>query len=121
MNQLFGIVFHMFLIDFSNDSMDVDSHIVDDPYADIAAVNALVSPNEKQFELFVTKVSFSRSLLGPSPNIYVMLQIIRLPTVLTQKRIWIKFKSSFVWTGLKLWREVKHLKTNLIKNRSGYL
>ena len=48
-----------FLIDLSNDSMDVDSHIVEDPYADIAAVNALVSPNEKQFELFVTKVSFS--------------------------------------------------------------
>jgi hypothetical protein len=40
--------------------MDVDSHIVEDPYADIAAVNALVSPNEKQFELFVTKVSSSR-------------------------------------------------------------
>ena len=48
-----------YLIDFSNDSMDVDSHIVEDPYADIAAVNALVSPNEKQFELFVTKVSFT--------------------------------------------------------------
>jgi len=45
-----------FMVDFSNDSMDVDSHIVEDPYADIAAVNALVSPNEKQFELFVTKV-----------------------------------------------------------------
>ena len=45
--------------DFNVDeTMDVDAQIVDDPYADIAAVNALVSPNEKQFELFVTKVSF---------------------------------------------------------------
>jgi hypothetical protein len=29
---------------------------VDDPYADIAALSALVSPNEKQFELIVKKV-----------------------------------------------------------------
>jgi hypothetical protein len=42
--------------DFANDAMDVDAHIVEDPYADIASVTALVSPNEKQFELFLTKV-----------------------------------------------------------------
>lgn len=43
--------------DFIDDAMDVDAHIVEDPFADIASVSALVSPNEKQFELFVKKVS----------------------------------------------------------------
>ena len=42
--------------DFIDDAMDVDTHIVDDPYAEIASVAALISPNEKQFELFVKKV-----------------------------------------------------------------
>ena len=40
----------------NDDAMDIDAHIVEDPYAEIASLNALVSPNEKQFELFVTKV-----------------------------------------------------------------
>ena len=42
--------------DFIDDAMDVDAHIVEDPFAEIASVSALVSPNEKQFELFVKKV-----------------------------------------------------------------
>jgi hypothetical protein len=43
-------------VDFADDAMDVDAHIVEDPFAEISALSALVSPNEKQFELFVKKV-----------------------------------------------------------------
>ena len=50
--------------DFVDDGMDVDAHIVEDPYADIASVTALVSPNEKQFELFLKKVSCQNLLEG---------------------------------------------------------
>lgn len=43
------------MVDF-DEEMDVEANIPEDTYAEISSVTALVSPNEKQFELFIKKV-----------------------------------------------------------------